>query len=46
MEIKIFLALLLRQYNWAVTPEYSNLVPVLVPPKTQNQLVTKISRIN
>lgn len=43
MEIKIFLALLLRQYNWLVTPEYSALVPVLIPPKAQNQLKFVVS---
>ncbi|GJD22351.1 hypothetical protein RIVM261_073070 [Rivularia sp. IAM M-261] len=40
LEIKVFLATLLRHYRFSVTPEYSALAPVLVPPKTQNQLRT------
>ncbi|NMG10058.1 cytochrome P450 [Brasilonema sp. UFV-L1] len=38
MEIKIFLASLLRKYHWVITPEYSAVAPVLVPPKAQNKL--------
>ncbi|MBD2771433.1 cytochrome P450 [Iningainema tapete] len=43
MEIKIFLALLLRQYHWTITPEYSQLAPVLVPPKAQEKLRAKMA---
>lgn len=44
LEIKVFLATLLRHYRFSVTPEYSALAPVLVPPKTQNQLRVRITK--
>ncbi|BAZ12198.1 cytochrome P450 [Calothrix sp. NIES-4071] len=44
LEIKVFLATLLRHYNFDVTPKYSTLAPVLVPPKAQNQLRVRVTK--
>lgn len=43
MEIKIFLANLLRHYQWTMTPEYGAIAPVLVPPKAQEKLRAHIT---
>ncbi len=44
MEMKIFLATLLRCYDWTVTPDYSMLAGVAVPPSVEQQLQTRITR--
>ncbi|HEY9639489.1 MAG TPA: cytochrome P450, partial [Coleofasciculaceae cyanobacterium] len=38
MEMKIILSALLRQYDWTVTPERSEIAPVWQPSKMQNKL--------
>lgn len=35
MEMKIFLAKLLREYDWSITPNYSDIVPIRVPPRLE-----------
>jgi retinoid hydroxylase len=38
MEMKIFLATLLRKYDWTVQPNYDRIAPVRVPPNIERQL--------
>lgn len=38
MEMKVFLAALLRHYDWTVTPERSAIAPVLQPSRIQEDL--------
>ena len=42
MEIRIFLAYLLRRYNWTITPNYSDLTPVLSPTQAEQTLQAQI----
>jgi retinoid hydroxylase len=35
MEMKIFLAKLLREMDWSITPNYSEIVPIRVPPRLE-----------
>lgn len=35
MEMKIFLAKLLRKYDWSIMPKYSDIVPIRVPPRLE-----------
>ncbi len=42
MEMKIFMSLLLRYYDWQITPEKSAIAPVYEPSKIQDQLEIKI----
>ncbi len=42
MEMKIFMSLLLRHYDWDITPEKSAIAPVYEPSKIQDQLEIKI----
>jgi retinoid hydroxylase len=45
LEMKVFLATLLRQYNWTVTPERSEIAPVLQPTKIQESLQAELHRL-
>jgi retinoid hydroxylase len=38
MEIKIVLAKLLKEYDWIIKPEHSEISPILVPPQIENKL--------
>jgi retinoid hydroxylase len=35
MEMKIFLAKLLREYDWSITPNYSDIVPIRIPHRLE-----------
>jgi retinoid hydroxylase len=37
MEMKIFLAKLLREFDWSITPNYSDILPIRVPPRLENK---------
>jgi retinoid hydroxylase len=37
MEMKIFLAKLLREYDWSITPNYSDILPIRVPPRLEDK---------
>lgn len=43
MEMKIFLATLLRHYDWTVTPDYSTITSAAVPPSVERKLQTRIT---
>ena len=37
MEMKIFLAKLLQEYDWNITPNYSSIVLIRVPPRLESK---------
>lgn len=37
MEMKIFLAKLLQTYDWSITPNYADLLPIRVPPRLESK---------
>jgi retinoid hydroxylase len=43
MEMKIFMSLLLRNYDWQITPAKSALAPIYEPSKIQDDLKVKIN---
>ncbi len=45
LEMKVFLATLLRQYDWTVTPDRSAIAPVLQPSRVQESLQAELKQI-
>ncbi|PSB25430.1 cytochrome P450 [Stenomitos frigidus] len=44
LEMKVFLATLLRQFDWTVTPDRAAIAPVLQPTKVQEHLQAELKR--
>ena len=45
LEMKVFLVSLLRQYDWTVTPDLSEIAPILQPSKVQEDLQAQLTRL-
>lgn len=45
MEMKIFMSLLLRNYDWQITPEKSAIAPVYEPSKVQEELKVNLTAL-
>ncbi len=43
MEMKIFMSLLLRNYDWKITPKKSKIAPVYEPSKVQDELKVNLT---